>query len=211
MAVKGDDICAAIAVSPVGTNDLIYGNLGNDILVDRSNVAASGSTMFGGQGNDTIVSVLANNDVMNGGLNSDLFVDSYGTASATGGHTTTVSDFVTGTDQVSFGSGAGISATTPAPSGNSTNFVAAEDNTVTNATMAAAAASTAEAAMPTSTTCSWQGRTTATCSMMERGGTGTFNGEITLTGHNSLTSFSANDITGSTADQSGRSPHRMFE
>ena len=190
------------------TNDLVYGNLGNDILVDHSTAATTvGAKLFGGQGDDTIVSLASNADVMNGGLGNDLFVDSYRTATTTGGHTTTVSDFVTGTDQVSFGSGATISQTTPAPSGNSTNFVAAEDNTVTNATMAAAAASTAEAGNANIHYVFVAGANDGYLFYDGAGGSGsaatpgTFNGEITLTGHNSLTSFSANDITGSTVDQ----------
>ena len=174
--------------------------MGNDILRDNSSNTATGSTLFGGQGNDTIVSEVANNDVMNGGLGNDLFVDSYGTTATP--HTTTVSDFVTGTDQVSFGSGAGIGLNAPAPSGNSTNFATTQDNTVTTEALAATAAQKAEAGNANIHYVFVAGATDGYLFYDGAGsGTGSFNAEITLTGHNSLASFSANDITGSTADQ----------
>ena len=196
---QGNDV-AYFGYSGAVTNDLVYGNLGDDFLIDRSTASATvGASVFGGQGNDTIVSRASNVDTMNGGMGNDLFVDSYGKTSAT--HTTTVSDFVTGTDQVSFGSGYGIGATTPAPSGNSTNFVTTENNTVTTESLAATAAATAEGANANIHYVFVAGATDGYLFYDGKGGTGSFNAEITLTGHNSLTSFSANDITGSIADQ----------
>ena len=180
---QGDDSLNVFGNGGI-TNDLVYGNLGNDILIDHSTAATTvGAQLFGGQGNDTILSLASNADIMNGGLGNDLFVDSYRTATPTGGHTTTVSDFVTGTDQVSFGSGAGLNngTNTPAPSGNGTNFVASQNNQITNEADAAKYAATVEASQPNAANIAYVFVAGATDGYLFYDGTGAGTGSPTRT------------------------------
>ena len=82
---QGDDVltCRESGVFGgvgIGTNDLVYGNLGNDLITDTS--TAPGIRLHdvrrSGQRHDR--ERVANNYIMNGGLGNDLFGDSYGTA-----------------------------------------------------------------------------------------------------------------------------------
>lgn len=89
------------------TGNIVYGNIDNDVLTDNSNA----NTLYGGQGNDLLVSNTGStNTVLVGGQGNDTFQGGSATDN-TSTSATTITDFVSGTDKVDFGTGA-TSATT---------------------------------------------------------------------------------------------------
>jgi Ca2+-binding RTX toxin-like protein len=108
---QGNDL---VTVSDDARNDVVYGNFGNDLLVGHDEVFDS--HLYGGQGNDTLVFTASDsghevtNDTMTGNLGSDTFVAT-NTNGVVGVHDTTpfsigtsdivtVTDFLSGTDQL---------------------------------------------------------------------------------------------------------------
>lgn len=169
---------AAATGTDVGANNVVYGDLGNDVI----NAGANESTIFGGQGDDQIT---ASNqfDTISGGDGRDLLnitgaVVTPANAAATPPVTSqalTISDFVTGQDTITLGGGAGTSQ----------NFSTATVNGGLDQAITAAQSSTS--------TYTFVAGSSDGFIFFKSGGNLT--GAV-LTGDNTLASFNANDIAG---------------
>jgi Ca2+-binding RTX toxin-like protein len=98
------------------TGDVIYGNQGNDLLIGFGGIGDTHE--YGGQGNDTLVFTGTDdgpttNDTMTGNLGDDLFIATndaggFGGNPISADEIVTVTDFLSGTDQLAFTTRTGI-------------------------------------------------------------------------------------------------------